>query len=122
MGEGQTVLIPEARWKLLRELDAYETWRRKREAEAQLEAGLGVVSIHTGAVTIAGTYPVFVPLWENDKWGVEPDDLLLAVRECSRLGEIEVGTGYHPNGPMVRITTAGQEAFAKLATPARKES
>ena len=54
--------------------------------------------------------PKFVPLFSGE-WANDDDDIVLAARECTKLGEIEMDFGGSFTrrllGPMVRITDLG---------------
>lgn len=102
-----TVVRAGARIDLQRALDATE----RRQLEEETAAAAGVVALHSKRVPMAGAFPAHFPLLENDRR--HPDDfMLLAARECAKLGEIEMNETVM--GAMVRITPAGQAVVARL--------
>lgn len=99
----ETTVVANARLELLIPLARVEDMTTiHQEAEAA-----GVVSIRTGGPIPPGCWPTHVPLFVGE-WCSSHEDIELAARECTLLGEIEYNnTGHHPNGPMVRITPKG---------------
>ena len=91
----ETVVIEGARLELLRCLALVEQSGTKEKARIVAEGG--------NPDHWPDHVPLFVGEWVNDH-----DDILLAAKEAWRLGHIEFNDrGRHPNGPMVRITSAG---------------
>jgi hypothetical protein len=117
MSETGTIVVAKARTALLECLAYIADLTTRREAEAEA----GVIDIATGRSWTPGMMPTHVPLFVED-WrthGLDPEDIHLAARECTKLGEIEYNdSGRHPNGPMVRITPAGYAWIRRDAPPA----
>jgi len=97
-----TILIPNARLELLRSLASAEELYEQSAAEDMAAHGDVYSPTH---------YPLFCGEWANTR-----EDIEIAAREASRLGDIElIESGLlrlMDNGPMVRITPQGRAWIA----------